>query len=52
MINHPGCIDLPPGVTKIIQIRKIQRLDKSDREKYFRFDHSVLIGKKWSKIVF
>ena len=34
-------IDLPSGVSKNFQIRKIQRLDKSDRQKYFRFDHRV-----------
>ena len=33
MINFPGCIILlPPGVTKIFQIRKIQRFDKSDTD--------------------
>ena len=29
MINFLGCIVLPPGVTKIFQIQKIQRFDKS-----------------------
>ena len=32
MINLPGCIVLPPGVAKIFQIRKIQRIDKSDAD--------------------
>ena len=32
MINLPGCIVLPPGVAKLFQIRKIQRLDKSDAD--------------------
>ena len=31
MINFPGCIVLP-GVTKIFQIRKIQKFDKSDTD--------------------
>ena len=30
MINLPGCIVLPPGVTKNFQSRKIQRFDKCD----------------------
>ena len=46
MINLPGCIVLSPGVTKKCQIRKIQRLDKSDRQRYFRYDHSILIKAK------
>ena len=32
VINHPGRIVLPPGVTKIFQIRKTQRIDKSDTD--------------------
>ena len=32
MINFPGCIVLPTGVTKIVHIRKIQRFDKSDTD--------------------
>ena len=32
MINFLGCIVLPPGVTKIFQIKKIQRFDKSDTD--------------------
>ena len=32
MINFTGFIVLPPGVTKIFQIRKIQRYDKSDKD--------------------
>ena len=44
MINLPGCIVLPPGVTKIFQIRKIQRFDISD--KYFRFDYGVFVEMK------
>ena len=31
-INFPGCIVLHPGVTKIFQIKKIQRFDKSDTD--------------------
>ena len=30
MINLSGCIVLPSGVAKIVQILKIQRFDKSD----------------------
>ena len=36
-----GCIVLPPEVAKKFQIRKIHKLDKSDRQKYFRFDHRM-----------
>ena len=32
MINLPGCIVLPLGVAKNVQIRKIQRFDKSDTD--------------------
>ena len=32
MNNVSGCIVLPPGVAKKIQIRKIQRFDKSDTD--------------------
>ena len=43
MINHPGCIILPSGVTKNFQIRKIQCFDKSDTDisdlKHFEFEH-------------
>ena len=34
-ISLPGYIVLPPGVAKNVQIREIQRFDKSDR--YFRW---------------
>ena len=32
-------LKLKKKVGKKFQIRKIQRLDKSDRQRYFRFDH-------------
>ena len=32
MINLPGYIILPPGVTNIFQIRNIQRFDKFDTD--------------------
>ena len=44
MINLPGCIVLPQGVAKIFQIWKIQRFDKSDRKRYFRFDHREFLS--------
>jgi len=53
MINLPGCIVLPLGVAKNVQIRKNSRLDKSDRHKYFRFDDRVFWSKqKLSEMVF
>ena len=53
MINLPGCIVLPSEVAKKFQIKKSQRLDKCDRQIYFRFDHRLFWSKqKLSEIVY